>query len=614
MPVSDPVLTTEAIYQERRKSVLAALAHLAAVMILCAVVWPVFFHNPRHFFQGDTLFWLANRYRSMNDALHAFTRIDIGGWYRPLTNATVESVMFPLFGMSPLPYRLIGFALFSATIGCVYVFQLRLAKTRVAALIACVFFTFHSVNAYVTYDAAFTPELGYAFFYVASTLLFVRSIRSSSRPALVASVTLFCVSLLCKEPAVTLPFTLVAIALFAKPSLSWRQRFWASVRPVRFHALVLAVYLVWTLGALGRSEAFAHAFDKTNAEQETGYQFAFDKTVLRNADTAMSLAFNLPRHWYSQSRLPRGMLRQLRVFRALMLLLLLGALIKGQIEPIAIGVIWFFVALAPALPLHNHFLPYYLFLPLVGFSLIVGTAFDFGYQLLRASVPSLSLPLVAAIFAQLVLVNARSVWNEQENNQLLGRSARIAQETVDTVRALKHSFGDQTIYFLNPNDGDLQWNLGWDGLFALSFSNATIHAAYASDAESHPVSNVDVQHLIVLDYRHEVLTDVTQEALKGRELSKFYGPRLDTFSLLPKDVLAGAGSYTVSMPTMSNRSIDILYALNNSAAQTINSYLNNTGEVQFPVGPTTQRGIYRFLGVRSGGNSWLYVDDRLVVH
>jgi len=378
---------------------------------------------------------------------------------------------------------------------------------------------------------------------------------------------------------------------------------------------VLAAYLVWTIGALGLgSSSFQHLLGNKDSEQITGYQFVLGKTVLRNADTALSIAFNLPRQWYSQSQLPKGMLRQLRVFRVLVVALLIVALIKGPIEPIAIGTIWFFVTAAPALPLYNHFLPYYLFLPLVGFSLVVGTSFDFGYQLLRRVVPWVSLPLVAGIFAQLLLINTRSVWNEQENNELLGRSARIARETVDTVRALGRVSGEQVIYFLNARAEDLPWQHGLGALFPLSFSRSNMHVMYLSDGIPRAVSGLDRERLRVLDYRHEVLTDVTDVALKAPDPGAFFDVRnLDPSFVAPNDIVAGAGSYSLRLPMFSNRSIEILYSLNGNPGQTFETALNASGEVRFGTGPTTPRGIYRFLGARSGLSSWLYLDDRLVV-
>ena len=57
---------------------------------------------------------------------------------------------------------------------------------------------------------------------------------------------------------------------------------------------------------------------------------------------------------------------------------------------------WFLIAVSPPLPLFEHFLPYYLFLPLAGFSLAIGIIFDAVYRKLPASaVAIVLLPSIA---------------------------------------------------------------------------------------------------------------------------------------------------------------------------------------------------------------------------
>jgi hypothetical protein len=69
------------------------------------------------------------------------------------------------------------------------------------------------------------------------------------------------------------------------------------------------------------------------------------------------------------------LLNFLSVFRAIALGLGALLLLRPERKFILFGLAWFVVTALPALPLLNHFLPYYLFLPIVGVSLFIGFEF-----------------------------------------------------------------------------------------------------------------------------------------------------------------------------------------------------------------------------------------------
>ena len=587
---------------------------LVVAASVCVAALLIFFHDLNHFFQGDTLFWLKYRYDSASNFFHDLYRIDPGGWYRPLTNRTIESILFPWFGMAPTPYRIVGACLFSIAIAVTYFFFLYAAGKRSIAILAIVFYAFHSVNAYVTYDTAFTPELVYTIFFVLSAYSFLAYLRGQSRLSRAQSVIFFCLSLLSKEAAVTLPALLFVLAFInARSDLPFRKVITASLRSVILHLGVLVTYLTFVLGALGLgSSAFSHPFGTHDAP---GYQFALDKTVFMNADTALSLAFNLPRNWYSQSNPSNGMLRQLRVFRILAILLIVVLLLTPSRRLAAVGLLWFAITLTPELPLYNHFLPHYLFLPLVGFSLTIGAAFGSAYEMVSAVKP-LALVGITIIFTQLIVVNARGIWKEQTNNQLLGRSARIAQNTIDTLRALGRSSGKQTIYFINNRDPDLAWQHGWGTIFELMLPKASYNVTYSSAENSpFPHQNGSASALLILDYRHEFFTDVTEVASAGTSLSGRFFDSISSCScaVWPKDLSLNQ-SYTFSARILRGKQVEVLYTLNNKPGQTFETLLDNKGEVHMTVDANAAQGIHHFLGIRSRGDTgWLYFDDRLVV-
>jgi hypothetical protein len=154
------------------------------------------------------------------------------------------------------------------------------------------------------------------------------------------------------------------------------------VRATAPHMLMLIVYLVFAIGYLNVRD-----FTLTklmNQSQPTGDYFpVFGSGMLKSADVSLSWAFNIPRAYSAQlPALDPFTLGYLKFFRALVFLLIAVVLIRSDRKSILFGAAWFWITLFPALPLIRHFLPYYLFLPGVGLSLIVGIVFAWSYDAL----------------------------------------------------------------------------------------------------------------------------------------------------------------------------------------------------------------------------------------
>jgi hypothetical protein len=77
----------------------------------------IFFHDPQRFFIADTLIWMHNRYHSLGEFFSGLMQVDPGLWYRPLSQRTVPSLLFP-FGC--LIASLDSFSFFSARSVCIF--------------------------------------------------------------------------------------------------------------------------------------------------------------------------------------------------------------------------------------------------------------------------------------------------------------------------------------------------------------------------------------------------------------------------------------------------------------------------------------------------------------
>src|SRR4029079_8765713 len=122
--------------------------------------------------------------------------------------------------------------------------------------------------------------------------------------------------------------------------------------------------------------------------------------IFKNADLAATWAFNIPRGWWGHWKQPKpGMLASLKVFRVLVLGLAVLALLRPERKVIALGIVWFWITILPALPLIAHFVPYYLFLPVAGLSLVVGAGFIWLYDALSRIRPALAAATIAILLA-----------------------------------------------------------------------------------------------------------------------------------------------------------------------------------------------------------------------
>ena len=474
--------------------------------------WVVFFSDLGHFFQGDTVYWLYHRHRSWSSFFHAFVSTDNSGWYRPLANRILESLIYPFYGLNPVPYHLVLFPILLLNTLAVYELSWMLTRQRLAAFLATMFFGTHLVNAYVTYDVSFTPELLYTVFYLISGISYLKYLRSRESWALVTSV-LCCLATLCsKEPGVTLPLMLVVIHVIETGSFELK-----SLRPLKWCFLLLVIYAAFVVGYLRVGGIGSNSLFNRAKEMEAGYQVVFDRGVFVNAGRALSEAFML--RVEQPKNLPPGLMPAVKLFRLCVLALFFLAMLSRKRKVALLGLIWFFVTCLPVLTLGAHFLSYYLFLPLVGLSLTMGVAFDFGFghltRLGRFASP-VALALVGILFGSVVATSAVAGNNERNGAVLLGGSSRAAQDAVAAIRAKHpHIAAGTTLLFLDKAGSQLPWNDGSGAVFRLAFNEEKMTVRHASEGESIGFDQLEDERSIVVRYSGGVFRELSlQESLK----------------------------------------------------------------------------------------------------
>lgn len=153
-------------------------------------------------------------------------------YYRPLL-LTGYMLEYYIFGLNPWGFHLVNILLHTAVSVLVFLIVFSLPRERVGVpgnhwfpFIAALLFAAHPIHTEAVAWVAGFPDLSFSFFYLLSFYLYT---RSTNNPHLLSkyyllSLASFSLSLLSKEPAVTLPVMLLAYdAATGTKSTSWRS-------------------------------------------------------------------------------------------------------------------------------------------------------------------------------------------------------------------------------------------------------------------------------------------------------------------------------------------------------------------------------------------------------
>ncbi len=589
------------------------------VLLLLSISQVVLFSGSfRYFFQGDSLYWLAERLGSAGELFASFTQVDSYGYFRPLSHRLFPSLLYPLFDLRPTGYHAVTLAIFLATTWLAHAFFRRLSGSHAQAFFGAFFFGVHSTNVFVTFDAAFAPELLYGLFYLLSAFHFVGERRDGSRPRVGLSLVFFGLSLLSKEAAVTLPANLFLLAWFLRTGARPLRRFAESLKAVGLHLVLLTVYLGYLFGAVrGGGPLLGSAGAGTGALEKAA-------SAVANLKLAILWGFNLPGGWHAAWR---SVPPALEAFLALLALATLIGLIDALIRPkpgkalIPLGFLWFLVALIPMLAL-TEFKPYYLYVPLLGLSMAVGKL----AQTLRERVPrrfgswgdfGLVLSL-AMLWQSCHLIAAQDL----ARHPLLGPAAESARQAAREVEMLRPNPPQGTsVLILDDGSQPLWWRYASGRLFQLVYGDPSLRVFFASLGQRPDRSALERDGFLAVRVENGSLIDVTEAF---RRDPGAYFPTDFSFSesvselirITPSEVVAGEGRYMIQIPGWADREVEIQIRHENGPVGTFKARLDGSGEVVFFVSGSTPKGSYEFLGARLAGTpAWVRSDPpgRLVV-
>src|SRR5262249_18525517 len=151
-----------------------------------------------------------------------------------------------------------------------------------------------------------------------------------------------------------------------------------------------------------------------------------------------------------------------------------------------------------------HFIPYYLFLPVVGLSLVVAVGFVWLYDSVARFRPSIAATAIVVIFAGVLVVTNRTIHAETETSRLLGGSSIMAGNTLNDLKRMYPTVPPETsIYFADGRE-PVQWDHDSGALIGMAYGLDNPNVFYESRGDAF---FPDVASVLVFSVRDKHLVD-----------------------------------------------------------------------------------------------------------
>ena len=377
-----PVKFEPRVSEEDHKSRVILFISLSFLLVLAAFsVYANALSNG--FVYDDTFQVLENRWiRDVKYIPEIFTEhvwgfragAEMTNYYRPLMHI-IYMLNYYVFGLNPWGFHLVNILFHAGVSVLVFIIVLRLlGKSQPSSAISHVFPSFMASLAFVTHPmhteavtwVAGIPDLSFTFF---TLLSFYFYMRSHTRGNYLISIISFSLAVFCKEPALTLPLLLVAYDFFYE-----KEEKRLSSRFVRYspYLFVAVIYLILRSHALG---GFA---PKERHAELSSFQYVINvfPLFLQYIEKIL-IPINL--NFFYVFR-PVRSLDEVKLWLSLIItvfFILISCVAWKKQRTVYFGLIFFAIPLLPVLYIpglgENTFTERYLYLPSVGWSILIAT-------------------------------------------------------------------------------------------------------------------------------------------------------------------------------------------------------------------------------------------------
>jgi len=394
-----------------------------------------------YFFQDDWFSFIISRADSIGDLVNFFKPRNDVIYYRPLGIQIPFFLMQTIFGLSPLPYRLLTWGTLLAASVLVYMIIDDTLQHKVAALYAAFLYATSAVH--------YIPMYWFATFaFVLGPLLIFLSIWFFHKHT-IYSILFHMAALLTFEIALVTPILLILTATLKRKKVS--------IMPLLPFVILSVSYIVFRM--------------LLNPVPTRGdYQLVFDASVLNNLRGYALWSLNWPEELKAQMvsffRFNQLYISEFSAYFypfvvglfAAVLAFVTWAVLTGAkkipISTIAAGGIWFTSSLLPVLFFPKHAFPYYLAVGLVG--LLLAQA-----ALVKGAIAAKGPKEVWAKIT-LVIFGIAWLWMAQRTSSLnkkihwAPRRAQIARSIVE--KTIRKGLSDNTYHVIQNDEYRLALN------------------------------------------------------------------------------------------------------------------------------------------------------------
>jgi len=298
--------------------------------------------------------------------------------YRPIATLSYF-LIYALFGLNPLAFHLSSLLLHIFNVIAVYALVDIIRRNKRSSLIAALVFACHPVLTEAVNCISYNEDLLATFFYLLALLLYIKAgarNNPSNLPIYFFSLVYFFVALLSKEMAITLPAIIFLYDVTLRETVKTNgfiKQAVATIDKQKFcyigFALVALFYLVLRFKILvNPADSFSHSraglFERILFLPD--HLFDYIKLVLFPLDLNAEYSFAYPDRFLEFSNLFS--------FIVIITITVGSFFIYKHSKGIFFGIWWFIITLLPVLNLieiHNPIAERYLYLPLVGFCMVI---------------------------------------------------------------------------------------------------------------------------------------------------------------------------------------------------------------------------------------------------
>jgi len=407
--------------------------------------------------------------------LNYFKIAGIEASYRPVATFSYY-LLFQIFGLNAFGYHLASLMIHILNVLLVYVLASRILEDRWSPLIAGLLFACHPALTEAINCISYNEDLLAAVFFLLALVLYL----TLSTKNYVLSLICFLLGLLSKEMVITLPAIIVLYDMTFN-RLGDNQTLYAR------SAFILKKRIGYYTGYLGVSLFYLYL--------RFGLFYVQGDSIAPQYGDLIDRIIYLPYHLFNYVKLsvspvnlsadyvfayPESFLSPVNLMALSFVLLILVSsfLIAKSSKAIAFGIWWFFITLLPVLNLiqiYNPFAERYVYLPLVGFCLVLSTGIAAIADRLtlrqkgRVAVITFSIAAVVLILYSMLTIPRNFVWKN---------GIKLWTDTIERTPASSRAHGNLGRHYeqlgmteeaigeykkaieLNSNDYKSHYNLG----------------------------------------------------------------------------------------------------------------------------------------------------------